>query len=102
MRCSIFCHPWRLANLLELIMAAIAEWFVLAVLATTQRDLGVLPDFKLHRCDIGRFVRAIAERLGLGTATGAPPVGAGGEFQDKWRFLGDFGLIHVGWCSYEY
>ena len=75
-------------------MTAIAERAVLRVLATAPRDGFRFSDIHFARPEAGAFVRAVAERLAFGFSARAPPIRAGLDFLNQWRFLGDYWFWH--------
>src|SRR3989338_7602059 len=83
-------------GVLESLMAAVAQRFRARMLAAAEMHLFGFVQLDLDGLEAGALVRAIAERLSLGAATGAPPVGAGLERQGIGRFLGNDGIGHGG------
>ena len=60
-------------------MRSVAEGFVAGMLAVADRDGFFLGEGELLRAETGSLVGTVAERLGLGTTAGTPPVIPGGE-----------------------
>ena len=75
-------------------MRSIAERRVLRMLAAAPGDGFRFGDIDLLRREAGAFVRAVAERLALGTSAGAPPRRAGPRFLYEGRFLGNDRFAH--------
>src|SRR5687768_7847683 len=67
----------------------------MAALAAAQPDLLCFGHGELLRRDIGDLVRAVAERLALRAAAGAPPVVARGELDRVGSLLRDQRLCQV-------
>ena len=75
-------------------MRPITKWLVASVLAGTPGDsprLGDLHFFRPERCPL---MRPVAERLGGGTATGTPPIGARLDRLNDGAALGDIRIVH--------
>ena len=75
-------------------VTAIAERAVLRVLATAPRDGFRFGNIHFARPEAGAFVRTVTERLLLRRAARAPPIRAGFDFLNQWRFLGDYWFWH--------
>src|SRR5262245_25496786 len=71
----------------ELLVRPVAERRVAGALAAAEPDLLRLAHAELHRLELGRLVRAVAERLAPGLPAAAPPVVTGGELHGVGRRL---------------
>src|SRR3989454_6894832 len=78
----------------QLLVRAVAERLVTAVLAAAQPHLLRLADGELDRREFGALVRAVAERLAPGAAAGAPPVVSRGKLYGVRRLLRDRRVRH--------
>ena len=76
------------------LVRAVAKWRIFCVLAAAQPFFLGLRDGKFFWCEFAALVRTIAEWLILRTATGAPPIIAGCEFDRIGRFLRRDGDCH--------
>ena len=74
-------------------MAPVAERRVLRVPAAAPRHGSGFLDFRFQRRETRALVRAVAERLALGSAARAPEIGAGFDLLNKRRFLSN-GRFH--------
>src|SRR5829696_2344405 len=69
----------------QLLMAVVADGRRFGALAGTQQRAAIALHFPLQRLDAGAFMRAVAERLAVGTAAAAPPIGLAGHKFDEHR-----------------
>src|SRR5207244_7604091 len=76
-------------------MRAVAERPPASVLAAAEPELLRFADAEFRRCELRAFVRAVAERLALRAAAGAPPVVARGELHGVGRALRDQRFGHA-------
>lgn len=71
----VIFRPGSVAVLLDrFFVATVTKWLIAGGLAAAKVNLLAYVRAVLDRCELSTFVRAIAERLGLAFATGAPPV----------------------------
>src|ERR1700704_5939382 len=78
----------------QLLVRAVAERLVAAVLAAAQPHLLRFADGELDRREFGALVRAVAEGLALGAAAGAPPVVPRGKLHGVRWLLRDRRIRH--------
>jgi hypothetical protein len=75
-------------------MSAVAPGHVAGMFAGAPGDGLRFGDFDLFGAKGGSFMRAVAKGLGLGSATGAPPIGARLDFLHDGGFLVNNGFGH--------
>ena len=75
-------------------MGTVAKRRVFRMLARAPGHGFGLGDFRLLWSEARAFVRAVTERLGLGTPARTPPIGAGLDLLDDGKFLEDGRFNH--------
>ena len=75
-------------------MRAVAEGHSFGMLAGAPRDRARFFDLSFERAKAGAFVRAVAERLTLRAAAGAPPIRTSLDFLDDGASLEDDRFVH--------